>query len=153
MEDQAGQLKAGKPELFLKDQVSDVYPDFSPDGHWLAYSSNETGRDEVYVRPFPLPASGPGGKWQISNGGGNGAWWLRNGREIGYFSNEQLMMVNYSLKGGSFLPEKPRVVIDKLGGEDFGAFPGWKARGRGHAAEDFGGTGERSRTDLFVQLL
>ena len=78
------------------------------------------------MRPFPLPASGAGGKWQISNGGGNGAWWLRNGREIGYFSNEQLMMVNYSLKGGSFLPEKPRVVIDKLGGEDFGAFPDGK---------------------------
>jgi serine/threonine protein kinase/Tol biopolymer transport system component len=126
VEDQAGQLKAGKPELFLKDQFSDAYPDFSPDGRWLAYSSNESGRDEVYVRPFPLPASGPGAKWQISNGGGNGAWWLRNGREIGYGVGDQIMMVNYSLSGGSFLPEKPRVAIDKLGGGDWGAFPDGK---------------------------
>jgi Tol biopolymer transport system component/predicted Ser/Thr protein kinase len=126
VEDQAGQLKAGKPELFLKDQFSDVYPDFSPDGHWLAYSSNESGRDEAYVRPFPLPASGPGAKWQISNGGGNAPWWLRNGREIGYVANGQIMMVNYSLNGGSFVLEKPRVVVDKLGGGDWSAFPDGK---------------------------
>jgi Tol biopolymer transport system component/predicted Ser/Thr protein kinase len=126
VEDQGGQLKAGNPELFLKDQFSDVYPDFSPDGHWLAYSSNESGRDEVYVRPFPLPATGPGAKWQISNGGGNAPWWLSNGREIGYVANGQIMMVNYSLDGGSFVPERPRVVFDKLGGEDWCAFPDGK---------------------------
>ena len=46
---------------------------FSPDGRWLAYASNESGRPEVYVRPFP----GPGGKWQISTGGGNLPTWSR----------------------------------------------------------------------------
>lgn len=70
LEEQAGQLRAGKPEQFLKDRFSDGAPDFSRDGHWLAYSSNELGRGEIYVRPFPPPASGPGVKWQISNGGG-----------------------------------------------------------------------------------
>jgi hypothetical protein len=126
LEDQAGQLKAGKPEQFLKDQFSDSGPDFSPDGHWLAYTSNESGRNEIYVRPFPLPASGPGVKWQISNGGGIGPWWLRNGRELGYVADDQVMMVNYSLNGGSFVPEKPRVVINKLGSRDFFPSPDGK---------------------------
>ena len=56
----------------------------------------------------------------------NGTWWLRNGREIGYGVGDQIMMVNYSVNGGSFVPEKPRVVIDKLGGGDWGAFPDGK---------------------------
>ncbi len=119
LEDQAGQLKAGKPEQFMKDQFNDTGPDFSPDGHWLAYTSNESGRNEIYVRPFPLPTSGPGAKWQISNGGGVGPWWLRNGRELGYVAGDQVMMVNYSLNGGSFVPEKRRIMIDKLGSGDF----------------------------------
>lgn len=119
LEDQAGQLKAGKPERFMKGQFSDTGPDFSPDGHWLAYTSNESGSNEIYVQPFPLPASGPGAKWQISNGGGVSPWWLRNGRELGYVAGNQVMMVSYSLNGGSFVPEKPRVVIDKLGSGDF----------------------------------
>jgi eukaryotic-like serine/threonine-protein kinase len=126
LEDQAGQLKAGKPERFLMDQFNDTGPDFSPDGHWLAYTSNESGRNEIYVRPFPLPASGPGSKWQISNGGGIGPWWLRNSRELGYVAGDRVMMVNYSLNGGSFVPEKPGLVIDKLGSDDFFPSPDGK---------------------------
>ncbi len=126
LEDQAGQLKAGKPEQFLKDQFDDGGPDFSPDGRWLAYTSNESGRNEIYVRPFQLPVSGPGAKWQISNGGGVGAWWLRNGRELGYVAGGQVMMVNYTLSGGSFVQEKRWVLIDKLGSEDFFPSPDGK---------------------------
>src|SRR5207245_2747083 len=55
---------------------------FSPDGHWLAYVSNESGRDEVYVQPFP----GPGGKWQISISGGTEPVWSHAGSEIFYRS-------------------------------------------------------------------
>lgn len=50
--------KPGKPELFLHTPFTNSHPAFSPDGHWLAYRSNESGTNEVYVRPFP----GPGGK-------------------------------------------------------------------------------------------
>jgi len=60
---------------------------FSPDGNWLAYVSDESGQEEVYVRAFP----GPGGKMQISGGGGNEPVWARNGREL-FYRNQDLMM-------------------------------------------------------------
>jgi eukaryotic-like serine/threonine-protein kinase len=126
LEEQGGQLKAGKPEQFLKSQFSDQDPMFSPDGHWLAYMSNESGRNEVYVRAFPPPASGQGGKWQISNSGGVEPFWSRNGRDLLYRSGQsgdQLMAVNYSVNGDSFVADKPRVWIDKLPGTDIDLAP------------------------------
>jgi Tol biopolymer transport system component len=59
-------LRAGKPEAFLQTPADERHPSFSPDGRWTAYSSNESGPVEIYVRAFP----DKGGKWQISNGGG-----------------------------------------------------------------------------------
>jgi len=59
LEEQGGRLKAGKPEQFLKTSFNDVYAVFSPDGRWLAYRSNESGKNEVYVRAFPPPSSIP----------------------------------------------------------------------------------------------
>jgi Tol biopolymer transport system component len=61
VEDQGGQLKAGKPEQFLTSSFNNLCPSFSPEGLWLAYYSNELGKNEVYVRAFPGSA-GPGGK-------------------------------------------------------------------------------------------
>ncbi|HYW42455.1 MAG TPA: protein kinase [Bryobacteraceae bacterium] len=122
LEDQGGQWKAGKPEQFLKSQSTDLNPEFSPDGRWLAYVSNESGRNEVYVRAFPPPASGQGGKWQVSNGGGTVARWSRNGRELIYLAGEQVMAVTYSVNGDSFVPEKPRVWIEKLAGTSSNSF-------------------------------
>jgi eukaryotic-like serine/threonine-protein kinase len=116
LEVQDGQLKAGKPEQFLKDQFNDVDPAFLPDGHWLAYISNASGKNEVYVRAFPPPASGQGGQWQISNSGVTAApRGSRNGRELIYKAGDQLMVVSYAVNGDSFVAEKPRVWIDKLG--------------------------------------
>jgi eukaryotic-like serine/threonine-protein kinase len=54
--------KPGNPELFLHSQTNERYPAVSPDGHWMAYESDESGRYEVYVRPFPIPSGGSGGK-------------------------------------------------------------------------------------------
>jgi len=62
---------------------------FSADGHWLAYRSNESGRDEIYVKPFP----GPGGKWQVSTDGGSEAVWNPNGKEIFYRNGNKMMAV------------------------------------------------------------
>jgi Tol biopolymer transport system component/DNA-binding winged helix-turn-helix (wHTH) protein len=60
---------------------------FSPDGRWLAYVSNESGRNEIYVQPYP----GPGGKWQISKEGGTEPLWNPNGRELFYRSGDMMM--------------------------------------------------------------
>jgi Tol biopolymer transport system component len=115
LEPRGGQLKAGKPEQFLKSASVDVAPSFSPDGRWLAYDSDESGKDEVYVREFPPPTSGQGGKWQVSNDGGTRPRWSRTGHELMYQSADQIMAASYTVKGDTFVPDKPRVWIAKLG--------------------------------------
>ena len=126
LEDQGGQLKAGKPEQFLKSNFYDSRPSFSPDGRWLAYLSNESGQDEVYVRASTAPSSGQGGKWQISNNGGAFPRWSGAGHELVYRSGDQLMTVSYSVKGDSFVAEKPRVWISRLGGTNWDLAPDGK---------------------------
>jgi serine/threonine-protein kinase len=85
-------------------------PALSPDGHWLAYQSNETGIFEVYVRPFP----GPGSKSQISTGGGRLPVWSRNGRELFFLNPDQRIMVaGYTAKDNSFAAGKPRVWSER----------------------------------------
>jgi serine/threonine protein kinase len=126
LEEQGGWLKAGKPEQFLKSRSTDVSPAFSPDGRWLAYTSNDSGRDEVYVRAFPPPASGQGGKWQISNSGGTGPRWSRTGHELMYRSGDLIMAASFTVNGDTFVPEKPRVWIAKLGGTQWDLAPDGK---------------------------
>lgn len=115
LEEQGGTLKAGTPEPFLKSSFNDAAPSFSPDGRWLAYQSNESGKNEVYVRAFPLPSSGQGGKSQISNNGGAVPRWSRSGHELVYQSGAQIMAASYTVKGDTFVTAKPRVWIAKLG--------------------------------------
>jgi hypothetical protein len=103
-------LRAGKPEVFLATQFEESQSAFSPDGRWLAYYSDDSGSLEVYVRAFP----DNGGKWQISNSGGMYPAWSRNGRELFYRTQDnQIMIVNYTAKGDSFVPDKPRVWSEK----------------------------------------
>src|SRR5262249_994176 len=91
--------KPGKPELFLGTPADEQEPAFSPDGRWIAYRSNESGRNEVYVRPFP----GGERKWQISNGGGAHPIWSRNGREVFYESSDNhIFVAAYTAKADSF---------------------------------------------------
>ena len=78
--DEASGWKPGKPTVFLNSPFQETEPMFSPDGRWLAYVSNESGRNEVYVRPFP----GPGGKWQVSADGGGTPTWSRARPELLY---------------------------------------------------------------------
>jgi Tol biopolymer transport system component/predicted Ser/Thr protein kinase len=80
--------KLGKVELFLGTPFVEAQPAFSPDGRWLAYLSAESGTLEVYVRPFP----GPGGRWQISTGGGVFPGWSRDGRELLFETLDQRVM-------------------------------------------------------------
>jgi serine/threonine protein kinase/Tol biopolymer transport system component len=80
---------------------------FAPDGHWLAYRSDETGRDEVFVQSYP-PG---GGKWLISTDGGAQAMWAPNGRELFYKSGNRMMVVEVEL-GTAFKASTPRVLFE-----------------------------------------
>jgi Tol biopolymer transport system component len=77
-----------RPTPFLKTPFEERDGQFSPDGKWIAYQSNESGRVEIYVQPFP----GPGGKFQISANGGAQPRWDKNGREVFYVSLDGKMM-------------------------------------------------------------
>jgi Tol biopolymer transport system component len=109
-------VKAGTAERFRTTEFSDTSPAFSPDGRWLAYESNESGRVEVYVRAFPAPPSGQGGQWLISSGGGTAPTWSSNGHEVLYRAADQFMSVDYTVSGDSFVAAKPRVWLASLGG-------------------------------------
>jgi hypothetical protein len=103
--------KAGKPEPFLATPSDELVPMFSPDGRWIAYRSNESGTNEIYVRSFP---AGRGGKWQISTGGGVYEMWSNNGRELFYETEDhRIMVVDYTVSADSFLPGKPRLWSEK----------------------------------------
>ena len=102
--DEASGWRPGKPTVFLNSPFVEVWPEFSPDGKWLAYMSNESGRYEVYVRPYP----GPGGKWQISTEGGGFPTWSRASRELFFGQDGKIMAVPYSADAASFRAEKPQ---------------------------------------------
>jgi WD40-like Beta Propeller Repeat len=72
----------------VADQFSEIHPTVSPDGHWIAYTSDESGIQEVYVRAFPGTAAG---RWQVSNGGGFQPRWSSDGRELYFGSGDRLM--------------------------------------------------------------
>ena len=82
--DPGGAPGGQKPVPFLRSPFTESQGLFSPDGHWIAYSSDESGPYEVYVRPFP---PGPG-KWKVSIGGGELPRWSRDGKELFYLSPE-----------------------------------------------------------------
>jgi serine/threonine-protein kinase len=107
--DSAG-LRAGKPKVFMQTPANETFPSFSPDGQWMAYTSDESGTNQVYVRAFP----GKGGKWQISNSGGIWPMWSRTGREL-YFEtlDNHIMAAAYAVKRDSFVADKPRMWSEK----------------------------------------
>ena len=80
---------------------------FSPDGRWLAYSSDESGQQHIYVRPFP----GPGGVHQISSEPGAYPSWSRTRPELFFraTASQQIMVVSYTTAGDAFRADKPRV--------------------------------------------
>jgi dipeptidyl aminopeptidase/acylaminoacyl peptidase len=77
-----------KPLAVVQTAMDQPGGEFSPDGRWLAYESNESGRFEVYVQPFPEA----GGKWQMSNAGGTQPRWRRDGKELYYVAPDARLM-------------------------------------------------------------
>jgi Tol biopolymer transport system component len=92
----------GESKRFLGTEFSSQDADLSPDGRWMAYTSNESGGEEIYVQGFP----GPGAKHRISAAGGRSAAWARNGRELFYLeprsSGRYRMMAVSFASGGAF---------------------------------------------------
>jgi DNA-binding winged helix-turn-helix (wHTH) protein len=106
-------LRAGKAEVFLEEPFATRRrrPMFSPDGRWLAYESNESGANEVYVQAFPDRH----GKQQISSGGGTYPAWSRTGHELFFYDGvgRRLMVASYREQGDSFVADKPRTWSEK----------------------------------------
>ena len=95
------------PRPLLAGSFDEVSAALSPDGRWLAYSSNESGRFEIYVRPFPAVDNG---RWQVSRDGGTEPRWAHNGRELFYRSDVALMSVAVA-PGASFVTGEQKALF------------------------------------------
>jgi len=102
------QLSDRKAQPFLNTRFNEGAPQFSPDGHWLTYVSDESGGPEIYVQPYP----GPGGKWQISTDGGTEPLWSHNGRELFYRNGTRMMAVDVTTQP-AFSAGKPRMLFER----------------------------------------
>ena len=105
-----------KPFLFLKTPFREAYGTFSPDGRWVAYHSNESGRPEVYIRPFAPPgttgASATGGQWPVSTAGGILPMWRADGKELYYVNPDGAMMAApISVNGSTVDPGTPVMLF------------------------------------------
>jgi Tol biopolymer transport system component len=96
-----------KAQPFLRTPYEETAPKFSPDGRWLAYSSDESGRREIYVQLYP----GPGGKWQISTDGGQEPVWNPHGGELFFRNGSKIMAVDVDTTSG-FSAGKPRMLFE-----------------------------------------
>jgi eukaryotic-like serine/threonine-protein kinase len=118
-----------KPVPLLRTEFNEGLGAFSPDGRWVAYVSDESGRNEIYVRPFV--ASGPSGpslgegKWQVSKDGGNNPRWRADGKEIIFIFNLAVMSVDVNGGGAGFQMGTPQHLFKAS------ANNGWDVTGDG----------------------
>jgi Tol biopolymer transport system component/tRNA A-37 threonylcarbamoyl transferase component Bud32 len=98
-----------KPFALAQTAATEDQGQFSPDGHWVAYTSNESGLSEIYVIPFP-PSPGAG-KWLVSRGGGVQPRWRRDGKELFYISPDSKMMAAEVDTRGVFQSGEPRALF------------------------------------------
>ena len=108
------------PSVFLKTHAREVWGAFSPDGRWVAYHSNESGRAEIYVRPFVPPGTAaPGGQWQVSTAGGIHPVWRPDAKELYYLDPAGAMMAApITITGATLEPGAPTALFSTriLGG-------------------------------------
>jgi hypothetical protein len=107
-----------KPFVFLRTPFREAYGTFSPDGRWVAYHSNESGRPEIYVRPFVPPgatsnaAAAAGGQWQVSTAGGILPMWRSDGKELYYLNPDGAMMAaQIKVNGATLEPGAPVMLF------------------------------------------
>src|SRR5262249_44263176 len=144
---------AAKPVPIIQTEANEFAGTLSPDGRWLAYTSDESGRIEVYVQSFP----GGGGKRQVSSGGGNHPRWRRDGRELFYYAGGGKLMAApvksgeslevgaagslFEFRAGAGQPYAvaaggPRFAVNAIGEEEANsALSGWAKWGGGRGKE------------------
>ena len=104
----AASLSDGEP--IVQTPAMEFHPEVSPDGRYIAYQSNESGRDEIYVRPFPRVNDG---RWQVSTGGGTRAVWARNGRELFFVDPANMLTaVPVQTSGATFVMGNPAKLFE-----------------------------------------
>lgn len=94
--------------LYAETAFIEVEAQFSPDGRWIAYASNESGKFEVYVQPYPPSGS----KWQVSDLGGRQPAWRRDGKELFFVSDERKFYAAETRPGSTFEFNTPRYLFD-----------------------------------------
>ncbi|HEV2201370.1 MAG TPA: protein kinase [Bryobacteraceae bacterium] len=97
-----------KPFPYLQTEFAELWARLSPDGHWLAYTSDESKRNEIYVQSFPTP----GGKWPVSTNGGERSVWSRDGKELYFVSPDGKMMAAEVKSGSKFEAGVPKPLFD-----------------------------------------
>ena len=100
--------RASAPVVFLSTPASEQAPKLSPDSRFVVYMSNESGRNEIYVRPFPEGA----GKWQASADGGEKPRWSRDGTELFYVQGTSLMAVPVSANAQAVVLGQPQQLFE-----------------------------------------
>jgi eukaryotic-like serine/threonine-protein kinase len=100
-----------RSRIFAKRSHNEFAGQLSPDGKWLAYQSNESGRYEVYIRAFPGDSSGAGGKWQVSNQGGDLPRWQGDGKELFYVAANRLIAATIGENATSVQAGSPRELF------------------------------------------
>jgi serine/threonine-protein kinase len=106
---EAAGWKPGRPAAFVHSAARERAPTFSPDGRWLSYTSNESGQDEIYVRPFP----GPGARVMVSSAGGHSSSWSGARHELVFVTHlrdytQVLMVAKYRVENDAFVVDRPR---------------------------------------------
>ena len=99
----------GSSEPLLATEFRERNPALSPDGRWLAYESNASGQNEIYVRPFPNIEDG---QWLISTDGGTRPLWGADGRELFYLSRGAELMAVRVQTEPSFAPGNPEAILE-----------------------------------------
>jgi len=107
--------KPGEPRVYLNGETNASgrseglvdNPSFSPDGRWVAYTTEQSGEPKIFVVPYP----GPGGKWQVSPQMGWEARWAKNGHELFFASSNQMFSVPYTVENGAFQAGKAEVLF------------------------------------------
>src|SRR5262249_42125034 len=103
----------GKPTPFIKTDFNEETGRFSPDAHWVVYTSDESGRNEIYATPFP----GPGRRWQVSTSGGTLPRWSADGSEIFFISaTRQLTAVPVQARDGQLEVSSAKPLFGNLYG-------------------------------------
>jgi len=121
-----------EPQLFLASSSLECCAQFSPDGKWLAYVSNEEGRDHVYVRPYP----GPEVKFRVTEEEGGGeAIWSPDGSELFYRTGDKMMVVSIQTEP-RFASGRPTVLFE-------GSYRGGTSQPPGYAYYDISNDGQR----------